>query len=273
MSGASLRTPASHRETRQRRAPLPFPRAEGFHSYAAPAVLYSSPLRSAELVLQFQSFDAGYVAKLCAGDSQTQEHFVTYFSELLQVKLRSRLQSLHAIEDVRQETFARVFAVLRKDGGLRQPERLGPFVNTVCNHVLMEHYRSSGRSDSLDAEGQPELPARGASSLDIVAAPSDQRESPRDSARSGSPRSRPAVSTPFFSTSATVTKSLQGVWRRPRLSAGAAASRQAGVQDRIYEAHRRSGVHACQCLKKFLKRFSCLRHYANVVERYNSNGD
>jgi RNA polymerase sigma-70 factor (ECF subfamily) len=170
MSGASLRTPASHRETRQRRAPLPFPRAEGFHSYAAPAVLYSSPLRSAELVLQFQSFDAGYVAKLCAGDSQTQEHFVTYFSELLQVKLRSRLQSLHAIEDVRQETFARVFAVLRKDGGLRQPERLGPFVNTVCNHVLMEHYRSSGRSDSLDAEGQPELPARGASSLDIVAA-------------------------------------------------------------------------------------------------------
>jgi RNA polymerase sigma-70 factor (ECF subfamily) len=122
------------------------------------------------LVLQFQSFDAGYVAKLCAGDSQTQEHFVTYFSELLQVKLRSRLQSLHAIEDVRQETFARVFAVLRKDGGLRQPERLGPFVNTVCNHVLMEHYRSSGRSDSLDAEGQPELPARGASSLDIVAA-------------------------------------------------------------------------------------------------------
>jgi len=120
--------------------------------------------------LQFQSFDAGYVAKLCAGDSQTQEHFVTYFSELLQVKLRSRLQSLHAIEDVRQETFARVFAVLRKDGGLRQPERLGPFVNTVCNHVLMEHYRSSGRSDSLDAEGQPELPARGASSLDIVAA-------------------------------------------------------------------------------------------------------
>jgi RNA polymerase sigma-70 factor, ECF subfamily len=133
-------------------------------------MLYSSPLRSAELVLQFQSFDAGYVARLCAGDSQTQEHFVTYFSELLQVKLRSRLQSLHAIEDVRQETFARIFAVLRRDGGLRQPERLGPFVNTVCNHVLMEHYRASGRSDSLDVEGQPELPTLGASALDIAAA-------------------------------------------------------------------------------------------------------
>jgi RNA polymerase sigma-70 factor (ECF subfamily) len=121
------------------------------------------------MVLQFQSFDASYVARLCAGDSQTQEHFVRYFTELLQVKLRSRLQSLHAIEDVRQETFARVFAVLRKDGGLRQPERLGPFVNTVCNHVLMEHYRSSGRSDSLDVEGCPELPSLGASALDIVA--------------------------------------------------------------------------------------------------------
>jgi RNA polymerase sigma-70 factor, ECF subfamily len=69
-----------------------------------------------------------------------------------------------------QETFARVFAVLRKDGGLRQPERLGPFVNTVCNLVLLEHYRASGRNDSLDAEGRPELPSLGASALDIVAA-------------------------------------------------------------------------------------------------------
>jgi RNA polymerase sigma-70 factor (ECF subfamily) len=122
------------------------------------------------MILQFHSFDASYVARLCAGDGQTQEHFVRYFTELLQVKLRSRLQSLHAIEDVCQETFARVFAVLRKDGGLRQPERLGPFVNTVCNLVLLEHYRASGRNDSLDAEGRPELPSLGASALDIVAA-------------------------------------------------------------------------------------------------------
>jgi RNA polymerase sigma-70 factor (ECF subfamily) len=120
--------------------------------------------------LQFQTFDAGYVENLCAGDRRTQEHFVGYFSELLQVKLRSRLQSLHAIEDVRQETFARVLTVLRRDGGLRQPERLGAFVNTVCNHVLFEHYRSSSGSESLDEEGRPELPAKGADALDIVAA-------------------------------------------------------------------------------------------------------
>jgi RNA polymerase sigma-70 factor (ECF subfamily) len=119
--------------------------------------------------LQFHSFDAGYVDNLCAGDYRTQEHFVAYFSQLLQLKLRSRLQSSHAIEDVRQETFARVFSVLRKDG-LRQPERLGAFVNRVCNLVLFEHYRSTSGRESLDVEGRPELPDLSASALDIVAA-------------------------------------------------------------------------------------------------------
>jgi RNA polymerase sigma-70 factor (ECF subfamily) len=119
--------------------------------------------------LQFYSFDARYVSNLCAGDPPTQEHFVVYFSELLQLKLRSRLNSPHAIEDVRQETFARVFSVLRKDG-LRQPERLGAFVNTVCSHVLSEHYRSNSGGESLDQEGRPEPPDKSASALEIVAA-------------------------------------------------------------------------------------------------------
>jgi len=120
--------------------------------------------------LQFESFDAGYIESLCAGDLGTEEHFVGYFTELLHLKLRSRLKSPHAIEDVRQETFARVLAVLRKEGALRQPERLGAFVNTVCNNVLLEHYRSSSRSDSLDEEGQPEPQATGISVLDVVVA-------------------------------------------------------------------------------------------------------
>jgi RNA polymerase sigma-70 factor, ECF subfamily len=120
--------------------------------------------------LQFESFDAAYIESLCAGDHGTEEHFVGYFTELLHLKLRSRLQSSHAIEDVRQETFARVLRVLRKDGSLRQPERLGAFVNTVCNNVLLEHYRASSRSQSIDEEGQPELPATGPDVLDTVAA-------------------------------------------------------------------------------------------------------
>ena len=120
--------------------------------------------------MEFQSFDAEYIESLCAGDHGTEEHFVGYFTELLHLKLRSRLRSPHAIEDVRQETFARVLKVLRKDGSLRQPERLGAFVNTVCNNVLLEHYRSNSRTDSIDEEGQPELPATGISVLDVVAA-------------------------------------------------------------------------------------------------------
>ncbi|WP_263360166.1 RNA polymerase sigma factor [Acidicapsa ligni] len=118
--------------------------------------------------MKFQAFDADYLESLRAGDFRTQEHFVCYFTDLIHMKLRSRLQSQQAIEDVRQETFARVLAIIRKDGGLRQPERLGPFVNTVCNNVLLEHYRQSSRSDSLDEEGKPELPATGRSSLDLA---------------------------------------------------------------------------------------------------------
>jgi RNA polymerase sigma-70 factor (ECF subfamily) len=120
--------------------------------------------------LQFYSFHAGYVESLCAGDPQIQEHFVGYFTELLHLKLRTRLQSAQAIEDVRQETFARVLSVLRRDGGLRQPERLGAFVNMVCNNVLFEYYRSAGRSESLDMEGRPELAAKGADALEMATA-------------------------------------------------------------------------------------------------------
>ena len=118
--------------------------------------------------MQFREFDSSYIESLRAGDPRTQEHFAAYFTELLHLKLRSRLQSPQAIEDVRQETFARVLTSLRKEGALRHPERLGAFVNTVCNNVLFEHYRSSARSQSLDEEGQPELPATGADSLGIV---------------------------------------------------------------------------------------------------------
>jgi RNA polymerase sigma-70 factor, ECF subfamily len=140
-----------------------------FPSPTPPAILYPS-IRTAGLSLQFHSFDAKYVADLRAGDRQTQEHFVAYFTALLRLKLRSRLQSTHAIDDVCQETFARVFDVLRRDEGLRQPESLGAFVNNVCNYVLFEHYRSSGRSESLDEEGAPEPAATGADVIDIISA-------------------------------------------------------------------------------------------------------
>jgi RNA polymerase sigma-70 factor, ECF subfamily len=142
----------------------------GPQSVRTSAVLYMRTDAGSGIRLQFQSFDAGYIEALCAGDRGVQEHFVGYFTELIRLKVRSRLASRQAQDDVRQETFARVLAVLRKENGLRQPERLGAFVNTVCNHVLLEHYRSSSRQDSLDADDQPEPAATGAGVDDVVAA-------------------------------------------------------------------------------------------------------
>jgi len=119
--------------------------------------------------LQLQSFDESYVERLQAGDFRTQEHFVAYFSELIQLKLRSRLHSPQAIEDVRQETFTRVFAALR-GGKIRQPDRLGAFVNSMCNNVLLEHYRASSRDSSLDDEEQQDFPATNVDVFGTVAA-------------------------------------------------------------------------------------------------------
>jgi RNA polymerase sigma-70 factor, ECF subfamily len=116
--------------------------------------------------LQFQSFDRPYVERLRDGDFRTQEHFVAYFSELIQLKLRSRLHSPQAIEDVRQETFTRVLEAVRSEK-IRQPERLGAYVNSTCNIVLQEHYRKSGRDSSLEDEDDVDLPAM---IVDIVGA-------------------------------------------------------------------------------------------------------
>jgi RNA polymerase sigma-70 factor (ECF subfamily) len=120
--------------------------------------------------LQFQTFDESYVERLREGDFRTQEHFVAYFSELIQLKLRSRLHSPQAIEDVRQETFARVFAALRSEGKIRQPERLGAFVNSLCNNVLLEYYRASQRDTSLEDEEDQDFPAKDVDIFGAVAA-------------------------------------------------------------------------------------------------------
>ena len=102
--------------------------------------------------MNFDTFDAAYIERLRSGDQAAEEHFVRYFSELILLKLRSRLRSPQAIEDVRQETFARTLMLLRSDKGIRQAERLGPLVNSICNNVLFEQYRAAGRVDPLEDE-------------------------------------------------------------------------------------------------------------------------
>ena len=109
-------------------------------------------------------FDAAYLEQLTAGDPEVERHFTEYFSALLLAKLRSRLRSPTLVEDARQETFLRVLTTLRTKGGLTSPGGLGAFVNTVCNNVLFELYRSESKlALVLDDEGAPEPEATEAS--------------------------------------------------------------------------------------------------------------
>lgn len=100
--------------------------------------------------MDFFAFDKAYVDRLRDGDPTTEHHFVTYFEQLLRIKLRARTLTSDKVEDLRQETFIRVIAAVRREGGVRQPERFGAFVNSICNNVLLEHYRSSGKNQQMD---------------------------------------------------------------------------------------------------------------------------
>jgi RNA polymerase sigma-70 factor, ECF subfamily len=98
--------------------------------------------------MELFAFDDDYVRRLRQRDRDTEVHFEAYFRDLLLIKLRRRLAAADAIEDVRQEVFARVFARL---DDLRDGRKLGAFVNSICNHVLMERYREDARASRGDA--------------------------------------------------------------------------------------------------------------------------
>jgi RNA polymerase sigma-70 factor, ECF subfamily len=100
--------------------------------------------------MELFAFDRVYVERLRDGDSATEKHFVSYFEQLLHIKLRARMLPCDVVRELRQETFSRLFVALRREGGIRQPERLGAFVNSICNNVLSEHYRSSIRNQPMD---------------------------------------------------------------------------------------------------------------------------
>jgi len=117
--------------------------------------------------LEFYDFDDDYLERLRADDYRTQKHFVEYFSELLQLKLKSRLRSRQDIEDVQQITFVRFFQNLRKENGIRDAKRLGPYVNSICTNVLREHYRRPivEQADEHVTDG---IPDPGMNAVDIV---------------------------------------------------------------------------------------------------------
>jgi RNA polymerase sigma-70 factor (ECF subfamily) len=129
--------------------------------------------------VNFETFDASYVSKLRAGDAPTERHFITYFSELILLKLRPRLRRPEQIEDVKQETFSRTLSLIRSEGGLRHAERLGPLVNSICNNVLMEQYRTSGRVEALEDETAERLVETRPDALSMVIA-NDTRDLVRE---------------------------------------------------------------------------------------------
>jgi RNA polymerase sigma-70 factor (ECF subfamily) len=94
--------------------------------------------------VQRHAFDAAYVQRLCDSDYETERDFAAYFTELLEIKLRARLRSADRMRDVIQETFVRVMKTLRTTG-VKDPQALGSFVNSVCNNVLFEVYRDQAR--------------------------------------------------------------------------------------------------------------------------------
>jgi RNA polymerase sigma-70 factor, ECF subfamily len=60
-------------------------------------------------------------------------------------------------EDVQQETLYRVLKILRQGKGVDDPKRFGPFVNAVCNNVLLEFLHKTAR-DSPAGDEMPDLP-------------------------------------------------------------------------------------------------------------------
>jgi RNA polymerase sigma-70 factor (ECF subfamily) len=103
-------------------------------------------------------FDRHYLDRLSSGDAETEIHFTRYFRDLLTIKLRSRLRSPALIEDAIQETFLRVLRAVRQPGGIQSPGGFGSFVNSVCNNVLFELYRSHSRVAPLDDEVGARIP-------------------------------------------------------------------------------------------------------------------
>jgi RNA polymerase sigma-70 factor, ECF subfamily len=109
--------------------------------------------------VDFFDFNEDYLEQLRNRDFLTEQHFFNYFSKLLVIKLRSRVRSSQAVEDIQQETFLRVLKTLRTGEGIRSPEKFGAFVNAVCNNVLLEYYRSPSHS-SLSDENSVDPPDR-----------------------------------------------------------------------------------------------------------------
>lgn len=102
--------------------------------------------------MQFQTFDENYLRRLRDGDSHVEQHFASYFGELIHLKLRRRVRTRELVEDIQQETLCRVLKTLRNPDGLRDARKLGAFVSAVCNNVTSELSRSERRYEPSERD-------------------------------------------------------------------------------------------------------------------------
>jgi RNA polymerase sigma-70 factor (ECF subfamily) len=142
------------------------------------------------------SFDREYVQRLIEEDPETERHFTKYFGDLLTLKLGHRLRSKALIEDAKQETFVRVLTTLKQKGGLESPEGLGAFVNSVCNNILFEMYRSGSRADQLDDEH--DQPNHGGGSIEATLIADEDRRRVREALESLPTKDRTLLQWLFF---------------------------------------------------------------------------
>ena len=104
------------------------------------------------------NFDASFLSRLKQRDPDACAFLVSSLTPALEARLRYKLRDQGAIEDIRNETFYRVFSLV-DDGRVRQPDRLGAFVRGVCDLVAHETRRKARATEPLPGAGM-ELPDR-----------------------------------------------------------------------------------------------------------------
>ena len=100
------------------------------------------------------AFDESYLHRLREHDPATEEHFISYFSQRLNKTLRYAGLLQPEIEDIRQETFRRVWAAVSQ-GRLRHPQGFGSYVHAICDQVLEENRRSTFKHADIEGKEIP----------------------------------------------------------------------------------------------------------------------
>jgi RNA polymerase sigma-70 factor, ECF subfamily len=98
------------------------------------------------------NFDAGFLARLKQRDPDTCTFLVSSLTPILEARLRYRFRDHGAIEDIRNETFYRVFCMVDR-GRVREPEQLSSFVRGVCDRVAQESRRKEHATEPLPEDG------------------------------------------------------------------------------------------------------------------------